>query len=288
MGGKKFGGIFLAALIFIFFGISDVSAHQPNIVGGGQVLINDPEISRAFYDELLGAPKTYVIQSDKEFELYLNLLVPKNTNPDGRYSAKVYRAARGRELIGMLDGAKAEWKEFYEPFGGDYYFTGPEFDQKVSAGQYEVEVYSADNRGKYALAVGKIESFTASETAKVFMILPKLKTEFFNDSPFAFAATPFGAAFLVIFLVLGLIFGKVYHLATRKWFSKSLHPGSGKNIGRSDRILRFAAGLALLIAGMYFWSAIIIFLAGFVFYEAFSGWCGLYAIMGKNTCPINN
>jgi len=34
------------------------------------------------------------------------------------------------------------------------------------------------------------------------------------------------------------------------------------------------------------WSPILIFFSGFAFFEAIFSWCGFYAAMGKNTCPV--
>lgn len=60
-----------------------------------------------------------------------------------------------------------------------------------------------------------------------------------------------------------------------------------KNIGTTDRIIRLI--LALIIFTFAFlnknW---ILAIAGlFVLYEALSSWCVLYAIIGRNTCPVN-
>lgn len=60
-----------------------------------------------------------------------------------------------------------------------------------------------------------------------------------------------------------------------------------KNIGTPDRLLRFSIGVALLIFAWWQSSWVALALALFTFYEAFAGWCVLYQILGKNTCPIN-
>lgn len=60
-----------------------------------------------------------------------------------------------------------------------------------------------------------------------------------------------------------------------------------KNIGTEDRLLRLA--LAVLILLFSWWQASWIAFAAslFVFYEALAGWCVLYQILGKNSCPID-
>lgn len=64
-----------------------------------------------------------------------------------------------------------------------------------------------------------------------------------------------------------------------------------KNIGKFDRLIRlFLGALCLVIALLFSISTVtrvIIGLVGiFTIYEAFAGWCALYALIGKNTCPI--
>ena len=122
--------------LFMFLIASSSFAHQPVIVGKEAEVISDPEISRAFYDVLAGAPRSYFIVADRPFSLYFNLLVPKNTNPRGRYSARVYQLADGRHmLVADVKSASGKWHEFYEPFGGDTYLNGPEFRRQVPAGR---------------------------------------------------------------------------------------------------------------------------------------------------------
>jgi len=63
-----------------------------------------------------------------------------------------------------------------------------------------------------------------------------------------------------------------------------------KNMGTVDRIVRIIIALCLFI-GAYFistvWVMVVCIALGlFVLYEALSGWCALYALLGRNTCPI--
>jgi hypothetical protein len=175
-------------------------AHQPVIVGEEPLIIDNPEISRAFYDELKGTPRSYLIESDKEFDLYVNLLAPKNTNPAGRYSARIYQVqGEERTLLAEIIGDSVEWKEFYEPFGGDSYLKGPEFKQLVPAGKYAIEVYNPANQGKYVLAVGEKEFFGPGEIANVYITVPRLKADFFGSNPISFLWTPFGILAVIVF-----------------------------------------------------------------------------------------
>ena len=160
-------------------------AHQPRLVGTRPFTeVRKPEISQAFYGRLDNSPHLYRIRSDKPFKLYVNTLVPDLPNIDKDVSAEIFKDKDTPEnLIRRLDGPSFAWKPFFEPFGGDHYFLGPEFEENVPAGTYWVRVTSADNAGKYALAIGKKESFPPGEILKTIALLPRLKKEFFEKSP---------------------------------------------------------------------------------------------------------
>jgi len=81
-----------------------------------------------------------------------------------------------------LDGKVYAWRPFYEPFGGDHYLLGPEYDGQVPAGAYAVVVTSLDNTGKYVLAVGRKERFPPGAMARTLVTLPRLK-RYFGKSP---------------------------------------------------------------------------------------------------------
>lgn len=174
-----------------------VLAHQPDVVffKKGDLIINNPEISQAFYDELKGGPRDYFITSDKSFDLYINLLVPEIENRHGRYSANIFFDNNGQEeLVVLVDGASFEWQEYYESYGRDYYIKGPEFEKQLPAGKYKIEVFSADNLGKYVLVVGKKESYDAKAVLNIYWQLPYLKIVYFKTSVLQFFLTPFGIA----------------------------------------------------------------------------------------------
>lgn len=64
-----------------------------------------------------------------------------------------------------------------------------------------------------------------------------------------------------------------------------------KNLGTIDRVLRLVLAIIIGVAIFLTDSIIIqIFLAGlslFILYEALASWCLLYALIGRNTCPID-
>jgi len=87
--------------------------------------------------------------------------------------------------------------------------------------------------------------------------------------------------------VLAFIFGFIYRTVLKK-YARNTPRGVSKNIGKYDKIVRVAIGVALLlIAITTTWSPLLLFFSGFAFFEAIFSWCGLYAVLGKNTCPIN-
>jgi hypothetical protein len=142
-------------------------AHRPVIVKHDSskenpVLVEEPEISWAYYGLLDGKSHYYKIVSSKPFTLYVNILVP-DTDPEGRLikthdmSFQIYE---DNSLLYTVDGVRSQWKRFYEKYGQDHYYMGPEFEQKVEAGEYYVRVFNSENRGKYSLAIGKVEKFT--------------------------------------------------------------------------------------------------------------------------------
>ncbi len=64
-----------------------------------------------------------------------------------------------------------------------------------------------------------------------------------------------------------------------------------KNIGFIDRVVRAIIGIAAIIGSFFATSAtlqIVLLIVGAVaLIQAVIGWCGLYALFGYNTCPID-
>jgi hypothetical protein len=184
----------------LLIAVGPASAHQPRWVGDKpSTIVLNPEISQAFYARLNGGHQSYYIKSDKPFRLYLNLLVPDLPGIDKDYQAVVYKTEETPgNVLTRLDGPSYAWRPFYEPFGGDRYFLGPEYEADVPGGAYVVVVSSPDLQGRYALAVGKIEKFTLGEMVRTIGLLPKLKKEFFDKSPLSAFFNLSGAFLLVV------------------------------------------------------------------------------------------
>jgi len=228
--------VFLLSIFMgIFLLVTTSSAHQPRIVSEEVTHIENPEVSQAFYTELKGEPDYYQIKSEEPFKLYVGILVPdlegidKDVSVDirrkdlhiGEKLAKEYEEV---EPLVILSGLEYEWTRWYEPFGGDWYWEGPELRSnppeeelpegvEVDEGIYTIKVFSPDNEGKYALAVGEREEFPLNEIVQTLFVLPRLKAEFFERSPWTayfnlvgvFLAISIGILIGIIVAVLVLV-----------------------------------------------------------------------------------
>jgi hypothetical protein len=63
-----------------------------------------------------------------------------------------------------------------------------------------------------------------------------------------------------------------------------------KNIGTADRVARLLVGVLVFVC-IPFVSAVLakvalLIIGLFMVYQAVMGWCALYALIGKNTCPV--
>jgi hypothetical protein len=185
-----------------------VFAHQPRIVeGGGIVEISNPEISQAFYGDLNGTPAEFEIKSGTPFRLYVGITVPDIPGARTDKSVEVLSVDdKGGETRLFLLNGSGKWEPFYEEFAGDDYFQGPEGRGNVNAGTYRIRVSSPDNLGKYALAVGEVESFGLADTVDAIVILPRLKSWFFGKSPFdALFTKIYLFTFLPVFVIAALL-----------------------------------------------------------------------------------
>jgi len=277
---------FLITILFIipvFLLPTVTSAHQPRIATDNPIIVTSPEVSKAYYGTLNGEPAVYTITADEPFALYVGVLVPDIDGQKKDVSAVILKD--GKELM-VLESTGFEWKQFFEPFGSDTYWQGPEYKAEADAGNYEIIVWSSNNDSKYSLAIGEIEAFDFKETVNALTLIPQLKRDFFGGSPIDFILSPFGWGLIVIMFVLAFIFGFIYRALLKKFARNTTH-GASKNIDKYGRTIRLVIGVALLVLAITTtWSPWLLFFSGFAFFEAIFSWCGLYAAMGKNTCPV--
>lgn len=202
---SKIHGLGLLAVIFVFLfaSLSMVSAHQPRLEVGqnatyeNAIVVENPEISQAFYGKLTGSPNYYKITSEKPFKLYINLLVPASPGISANLVSAEVLNSSGESLL-LINSTDAQWEPYFEEFGGDYYLKGPEATKNLPAGTYYVKVFNSNNQGKYSIAIGDIESFPIEESLTVLVTIPMLK-EFFFAKP----VTTLFLEFLGIIMALG-------------------------------------------------------------------------------------
>lgn len=177
-------GLITGLIFILFLLLGPVSAHQPRLDVGtavtveNPIIVENPEISQAFYGQLNGKPVYYQIKSDKPFHLYINLLVPTSPGQGGEFVSAQVTDTSGNVVM-FLNGTNSTWTPYFEEFGGDYYLKGPEATLQVPAGTYNIKIFNSQNQGKYSIAIGKIEAFPANEAITALFTLPLLKEQFF-------------------------------------------------------------------------------------------------------------
>lgn len=267
---------------------SGVFAHKPELVSeysSQQILVENPEVSKAYYGVFDSAVREqeFVIESDTEFELYANFLLPVNENSlmDKRMTMQIFK---GNELLTVLSGAGYQWTEFFEPFGYDEYLMGPEFESQVEPGRYKL-VLSLDEGvelvdgevNSYSVAIGKIEDFGLEETLDTYRLIPKIKAQIFDKTGADFVLSPLGA-FLAGFLVfVGFVCG---------WILRKMYGYLG--LAMACNINKYGSGLRYLMAVLIFvgslfnnFSLLGILISGAVLYEAVSGFCFFHGLRKK-------
>jgi len=282
----RYQRILLLVITFLFFpGV--MLAHQPRLVENRLINIEQPDISKAYYAELQSEPDVYQINVSVSFDLYLNLLVPDTTNQKTDIVAVLLQENQGeKSILTVLGGPDTQWQRYWEKYGRDWYLKGPEYRARLEPGNYQVVVSSENNNSKYTLAVGERELFNFKESVNALRLILKIKRNFFNSSPVSFLLSPLGYGYVLIMLVLAFIFGFIYRLIMKKVASGKAQ-GSAKNINLKDRLLRAFLGIVLLaIALVTTWNPLLLFFSGFCFFEAIFSWCGFYALIGKNSCPL--
>jgi len=211
---------FLLIIAFALLLPQYAHAHQPRLVTGSDAtVVQNPEISQAFYGTLDGTPHTYTINSATPFNLYVSLLTPVAPGAADNISAVVSDSSGN--IVTDLKGADFTWTNFYEPFAGDDYKQGPEFEKQVEAGSYAVQIYNATNTGKYVIAIGKIESFPLAETLNTIKVLPALKSDFFGKSAFTAYFNYTGLFMLGFIVVAGVVLFVAWRVVKRILKKKS-------------------------------------------------------------------
>lgn len=265
--------IYLVLLLIFFIPIL-ASAHQPRVVDSNEILVVNPEISKAYYGQLSGVPHVYNFTTDKPIALYVNILVPDVPGQKKDVSAMIIKNGDRQTPLATLDSFTTDWQRWFEEFGQSWYFKGQEYKIQAEPGNYEILVWSPNNDSKYALAIGEQEKFNLSETINALHLVPQLKRNFFEESPITFILSPLGWGYiLAMYLLAGLATWLLRFFLNKK--ACPLH-----NIDLKERLLRVIFGLLLLLwAITSAWNPLLLFLSGFCLFEAIFSWCGVVAII---------
>jgi hypothetical protein len=255
-------------LIFVSWPLA-VLAHQPRIVESEKIIITKPEISKAYYGNLSGKPHTYIISANSAIDLYVNILLPFNEGPGKNLLVNIFKD--DHSLV-SLSPSKDDWKEFFEPFGQSMYWQGPEFKIRADAGKYKILVQSREKKIKYVLAIGEIESFEGIESLKAILVIPKLKRNFFKESPFSFIFSPLGWGYILLLKILALLLGWVISKVLKVRGIK-IQKKYFKRFARHIMVwsLIFWVGL-LYWAVITSWHPIIILMSGLALFMALVSW----------------
>jgi hypothetical protein len=233
------------SLLFI---ATAAGAHQPRIPQGTQIDVPDPEVSKAYYGKLAGAPHVYTISSEKPFQLYVNILVPDLPGQKRDLSVAIVKDGDSARPLAVLDGAKYDWTRFFEEFGHDTYWMGPEYKAQVSAGTYRITVFNPGNNSKYSLAIGEKELFDLKETRSALTLIPQIKRGFFEESPADFILSPFGWGLILLMYLLAFGLGLIYRQTVVKT-GKNRNTFLARLPGNRVRMVWAAAG-----AGLFIWA----------------------------------
>jgi hypothetical protein len=265
----------IVILVFFLILISwplTVLAHQPRIVESEKIIVTKPEISKAYYGNLSDKPHTYIINASSAIDLYVNILLPFSEGPEKNVLVKIFK---DDQSLVSLSPSKEDWKQFFEPFGQSMYWKGPEFKIRADAGKYKILVQSRDNNIRYILAIGEIESFDGIEGLKAILVIPKLKRNFFKESPVSFILSPLGWGYILLLKILALLLG---------WVISKVLKVSGIKIQKNyfTRFARHIMFLGMIFwIGLLFWAVItswhpiLILMSGIALFMALVSWCEL-------------
>ena len=202
------------------------------------LVISDPIVSWAMYEELDGGVLYYTFDAKKNDRLYASIVIPKLSGLEYFSPSLVLLVPSfSIELIDTLgivdtknkvpftvpvgyDAIVFEYdnvlpsKEFYEPFGQITYWERQEIDLTIPVDStYYLAVYDSESQyGKLALAIGYIEDFSVSDFATV------LPTAWFESRLFVEDY----ATLIVVLVILVLIIIVIALLIYKKLKKKSI------------------------------------------------------------------
>jgi hypothetical protein len=184
----------LLTIIFCSLFVSQAFAHKPVLnenstyPADSPYEIEEPEISKAIYSTLTGDPHYYRIQSDIDFDFYAGILAAKigECALEQTFSFEVLDSEFHN--ISLADGENFEWTPWYEEYGKQWYWNGPEVGEKFlsdrvyEAGTYYIKVFNDSNTGQYIMAVGDIEKFSFTDIVGLLFSMGDIEDEYWDPS----------------------------------------------------------------------------------------------------------
>jgi hypothetical protein len=173
--------------------VSPAFAHLPVLDTGPKTLatpfeIEDAEHSKAIYAILDGDADYYRLDESEPFDFYVGLTAAKLESCGLKATFSVDILDEDMELIDRRIGDDFEWWPWFEKFGKNWYWIGPEIGQdfrstaQYPAGVYFVRVYNRTNTGKYVLAIGDDERFEASTFLKIRSTVAQTQAMFWDEA----------------------------------------------------------------------------------------------------------
>ena len=184
----------LLSIVLLLGIFSQVYAHKPvfnensTYPADAPYEIEDPEISKAIYSTLIGDPHFYRIQSEVDFDFYAGILAAKigECPLNSKFSFEVLDSDFHK--IYLADGENFEWTPWYEEYGKQWYWNGPEIgknflsDRVYGAGTYYIKVFNDSNTGQYIMAVGDIEKFSFTDIVGLIFSMGDIEDEFWDPN----------------------------------------------------------------------------------------------------------
>ncbi|MBI5467432.1 MAG: hypothetical protein HY975_04450 [Candidatus Kerfeldbacteria bacterium] len=201
---------------FAFGWSSPAMARQSVVVQTTPVIVQEPELSRAYYAHLRGQPAVYEVTVNEDLTFYASLLVPATTPPPNDLQVEVLRTNElGAEiLIAVIQPTATDWQPFRERLSGDNYWQGPSYRQDVGPGTYRLVVSSPTNTNTYVLAIGEQESWSASTFLGNLSVLPVIQSDIFGRAGWMFLFR--GLVGTVVYYTIGFVVLLVALIAWRR------------------------------------------------------------------------
>jgi len=182
----------ILSVAFLLAFLTQAYAHKPVLnesstyPADAPYEIEEPEISKAIYSTLTGDPHYYRIQSAIDFDFYAGILAAKigECALESKFSFEVLDSEFDK--IYLADGENYVWVPWYEEYGKQWYWNGPEVGEKFlsnevfKAGTYYIKVFNKTNTGQYVIAVGDIEKFSFTDIVGLIFSMGKIEDEFWD------------------------------------------------------------------------------------------------------------